>query len=85
MPQHKSVKKQVRINKKLNFRNRQDRSHLKTAIRTVLQSRDKKSAQEALQKAVSIIDKSVDKGLIHKNNASNKKSRLSAFIQKLNK
>jgi small subunit ribosomal protein S20 len=59
------------------------RSQLRTVVRNVIESKDKKSAQEALKKAVSLIDKSVGTGLIHKNNAANKKSRLSAHIGKL--
>ena len=75
----------MRISKKANLRNRMGRSRLRTVIRTVLDSKDEKSANEALNKAVSVIDKSVDTGLIHKNNAANKKSRLSSFVQKLKK
>jgi small subunit ribosomal protein S20 len=85
MPQHKSAEKQVRISKKANLRNRAGRSKLRTVVRDVLDSKDKKTAQEAFQAAVSLLDKSVGTGLIHKNNAANKKSRLSAFIQKLAK
>jgi small subunit ribosomal protein S20 len=85
MPQHKSAEKQIRVSKKANLRNRMGRSRLRTVVRTVLDSKDKKNAAEALKQAVSIIDKSVDTGLIHKNNAANKKSRLFKFVQKLNK
>ena len=85
MPQHKSAEKQVRVNKKANLRNRMGRSRLRTVMRAVFDSKDKKTAGEALKEAVSVIDKSVDTGLIHKNNAANKKSKLSLFIQKLTK
>jgi small subunit ribosomal protein S20 len=85
MPQHKSAEKSMRISEKANLRNRMGRSRLKTVIRTVLDSKDEKSANEAMKKAVSVIDKSVDTGLIHKNNAANKKSRLSSFVHKLKK
>jgi small subunit ribosomal protein S20 len=85
MPQHKSPEKQIRVNKKANLRNRMGRSRLRTVVRNVLDSKDKKNAAEALKAAVSVIDKSVDTGLIHKNNAANKKSKLSQFVQKLTK
>jgi small subunit ribosomal protein S20 len=85
MPQHKSAEKQLRISKKANIRNRNGKSKLRTTVRSVLDSKDKKTAQEALKNAVSLLDKSVGSGLIHKNNAANKKSRLSAFVQKLSK
>jgi small subunit ribosomal protein S20 len=83
MPQHKSAEKQLRINKNAKLRNRMGRSQLRTVVRTVLDAKDKKTAQEALKHAVSLLDKSVGTGLIHKNNAANKKSRLHAFVQKL--
>jgi small subunit ribosomal protein S20 len=85
MPQHKSAEKALRVSKKANIRNRSRRSELRTAIKSVLESKDKTTAQEALKKAASRIDKSVDTGLIHKNNASNKKSRLTKFVNKLTK
>ena len=85
MPQHKSAEKQMRISEKAKLRNRAGRSQLRTVVRAVVESKDKQSAQQAYKTAVSFIDKSVGTGLIHKNNASNKKSRLSAHIQKLTK
>jgi small subunit ribosomal protein S20 len=85
MPQHKSAEKQIRISKKANLRNRAGKSKLKTVIRGVIDSKDKKTAQAALKEAVSLIDKSVGSGLIHKNNASNKKSRLYTYVNKLAK
>jgi small subunit ribosomal protein S20 len=85
MPQHKSAEKALRVSKKANLRNRAGKSRLRTVVRAVLESKDSKSAIEALKKAVSAIDKFVDTGLIHKNNASNKKSRLGAFVNKLKK
>ena len=85
MPQHKSAEKQIRISKKANLRNSAGKSKLKTVIRGVIESKDKKTAQTALIEAVSLIDKSVGSGLIHKNNASNKKSRLYTYVNKLAK
>jgi small subunit ribosomal protein S20 len=61
------------------------RTRLRTVIRSVLESKDSKSANEALRSAVSVIDKFVDTGLIHKNNAANKKSKLNTFVNKLKK
>lgn len=85
MQRHKSVEKRVRTNKKAGIANKMNRSRMKTAIATVLQATDSKSAQTALQKAVSILDKSVKSGLIHKNKAANNKSRLNKFVNKLAK
>lgn len=83
MPQHKSAEKQIRISKKANLRNRMGKSKLKSFIRGVTESKDTKTARAALAEAVSLIDKSVSSGLIHKNNASNKKSRLYSYVNKL--
>jgi len=85
MQRHKSAKKEARKSKKHNIANRAARSRLKTSIRHVLDSKDAKSATEALQAAYSTLDKSVKSGLIHKNNAANKKTRLSKAVQRLAK
>ena len=85
MPQHKSAEKAIRVSKKATLRNRMGKSRLRTVIRSVLESKDGKSGADALRKAVSIIDKYVDTGLIHKNNAANRKSKLSSFVNKLKK
>jgi small subunit ribosomal protein S20 len=83
MPQHKACEKHVRKSKKANLKNRSDWSRLRTIIRTVLDSKDKKTAAGRLPGAVSLIDKCAGSGLIHKNNAANKKSRLYAYVNKL--
>ena len=83
MPQHKACEKHVRKSKKANLKNRSDWSALRTVIRSVLDSNDKKTAQDRLKAAVSFIDKCAGSGLIHKNNAANKKSRLSIHVGKL--
>ncbi len=85
MQRHKSAKKAARKSKKANASNRGMRSRIKTAIRSVLESKDRNKAQEALQNAFSILDKSVKTKLIHANNAANKKARLCRHINTLAK
>jgi len=85
MQRHKSVEKRARTNKKANLVNRMGRSQIKTAVKDVTESKDKKSAEEALKTAMSVLDKSVKSGLIHKNKAANKKSKLVKAISKLEK
>jgi small subunit ribosomal protein S20 len=85
MQRHKSVEKRARTNKKANLVNRMGRSQIKTAVKDVTESKDKKSAEEALKNAMSVLDKSVKSGLIHKNKAANKKSKLIKAISKLEK
>lgn len=83
MQRHKSVEKRVRTSKKANVTNRANRSRVKTAVRGVVEAKDKESADAALKKAVSVLDKSVKTGLIHKNKAANQKSRLSKLVNKI--
>jgi small subunit ribosomal protein S20 len=85
MQRHKSVEKRARTSEKANGINRAGRSRITTAVKTVLNAKDKKSASEALNEAVSILDKSVKSGLIHKNKAANKKSSLYKTVNKLEK
>ena len=83
MPQHKACEKHVRKSKKANIKNRSDWSKLRTVIRQVLDSKEEKAAQDRLKAAVSFIDKCAGSGLIHKNNAANKKSRLFIHVNRL--
>lgn len=83
MQRHKSVEKRARTSKKANLVNRAGRSKIKTATNKVLTAKDPAAAQEALQNAASVLDKSVKTGLIHKNKAANQKSRLAKAANKL--
>jgi len=85
MQRHKSVEKRARTSKEANLVNRMGRSRIKTAIKDVVSAKDKKTAEDALSSAVSVLDKSVKSGLIHRNNAANKKSKLSQIVKKLEK
>ncbi len=80
MPNIKSAKKRVLINKKKNQRNRSDRSKLNNAIKAFNKAIDSANIEEAerlLPITISIIDKSVTAGVIHKNAAANRKSAIS--------
>ncbi len=80
MPNIKSAKKRVLINKKKNAINRSDRSKMNNAIKAFNKAIDSANIEEAerlLPLTVSIIDKSVTAGIIHKNAAANKKSAIS--------
>lgn len=79
MPQHKSAKKSVRQDRRRTIVNRKRKGVLKSQIKKVLlaiEEKDTEKAKQAFVSAVSIIDKMVAKGLIHKNNAARKKSGL---------
>ena len=85
MPITKSAAKRMRQNLKAQRRNtrikRAMKSDIKAVIRAITES--DKSSQEKLKSAQSNIDKAVKAGLIHKNNAANKKSKLQKLVSSL--
>ena len=75
----KSQIKRNRQNEARRERNKSTRSALKTKIKRFtesLDSGDQNAAQEAYRDAARALDKAASKGVIHKNKAANKKSRL---------
>jgi small subunit ribosomal protein S20 len=85
MATHKSAIKRHRQSLKRRAMNRSRKSELKTWIKKVRTAQDKETAKAAYNKVVSLLDKLATKGIIHKNKASNQKSRLALFINKLAK
>ena len=86
MAHHKSAKKRIRQNEKRRSRNRHGRSTLRTAIKKVETSVEGKQADQAqvsLRQAVKLLDKAANKGLIHRNNASRRVSRLTRKVNAL--
>ncbi len=86
MANHKSAEKRARQNIKRNEINRSNRSKLRTQIkklRTALAGHDKKKSGELLAPTVSLIDKAVNKGIIHRNTAARYKSRLTKHVTEL--
>ena len=86
MPILKSAKKRLRQNIKHNLRNRTYRSALKTQMKkflSVVKEGNAQVAQEALRLTVKKIDKGVVKGILHKNTASRKKSRLTKKLNQM--
>ncbi len=86
MANHKSAIKRVRQNLKRKEINRSNRSKLRTQIkklRSALLATDKKQSDELLNPTVSLIDKAVNKGLIHRNTAARYKSRLTKHVSEL--
>jgi small subunit ribosomal protein S20 len=83
MANHKSALKRVRQNVKRNENNRSNRSKIRTQIkklRAAVAASDKDLSGELLNPTVSVIDKAVNKGLIHKNTAARYKSRLTKHV-----
>ena len=83
MANHFSALKRARQTEKRTAHNRANTSHLRTALRKfrqALQSGDPAQAKTLFPATVSMIDKAVKKGVIHKNTAGRYKSRLSARL-----
>ncbi len=79
MANHKSALKRIRSSEKRRQRNRIVRGSTRTSVkkaRTSLTGKDMAVAEAAVQDAVSALDKAAAKGVIHKNNAARRKSRL---------
>lgn len=84
MAHTKSALKRIRTSQKNRLVNRHNRSRMKVLIKSVLNEQDKQEALKKMSSAVSFLDKMVLKKLIHKNKASNQKSRLMSYVNKLN-
>ena len=75
----KSQLKRIKTNQKRTERNRAVKSELRTWVRKFREaaaSGDKDAAADALKTASKKLDKAVSKGVIHKNQAANKKSAM---------
>lgn len=82
----KSAKKRVLVIQTKTERNKAVKSRVKTYIKKVdaaIEAGDKAAASEALLKATSEIDKAERKGVMHKNTASRKVSRLAQAVNKM--
>ena len=86
MPNIKSSKKDVISSKIAYEKNKANKSALKTELKkfdAALASGDKATAEVAYKAAVKSVDKAVNQGLLHKNNAARKKSSLTLKLNKL--
>ena len=86
MANHKSAEKRIRQNATRNEINRSNRSKLRTQIkklRAAVAGADKAQGTELLSPTVSMIDKAVNKGIIHKNTAARYKSRLTKHVAEI--
>ncbi len=84
MAQHQSAMKRIRRDAKQTLRNHSRLSRVRTFIKKVeaaLMAGDKTGAQEALALAQPEIMRSVTKGVLHKNTAARKMSRLNARVK----
>ena len=83
MPNHKSAEKRDRQAERRTEKNRRNRSRMRTELkklRTAISTGRKEDAIKLLPAVISIIDHSVQKGVIHQNAASRHKSRLTMKV-----
>lgn len=84
MPNTKTALKRMKTNLKREERNKTVKSRVKSSVKgfeNALKAENKEEAQKFLTRAYRNIDKAVSKGVLHKNNASRKKSRLSKMFK----
>ncbi|AKH82407.1 30S ribosomal protein S20 [Streptomyces sp. CNQ-509] len=82
----KSQIKRIKTNEKARLRNKAVKSELRTAIRRTreaVEAGDAEKAVEAQRAAARKLDKAVSKGVIHRNQAANKKAALAKRVQAL--
>jgi len=84
LPHTKSAKKALRVSQRRRDQNKPVRSQVKTYVKKAersISSNELESAKEAVQRALTALDKAAQKGVVHPNNAARRKSRL---MKKLN-
>ena len=82
----KSQKKRILTAEKARVRNRAVRSELKTAVKDVrkaVEAGDAEAAQTAANKAGRLLDKAASKGIIHKNQAADRKSGVQKLVNSM--
>lgn len=83
MANHKSSIKRIRQTEKRRLHNRYYAKTTRNAVRKLRATSDKKEAEELYPKVSSMLDKLAKIRVIHKNKASNLKSKLAVYINKL--
>ncbi len=87
MPNIKSAKKRVLVIEKKTMQNKAIKSAMKTQIKKFLEAvnaGNKEVATQIFPATVSAIDGAVTKGVIHKNNANNRKAKLAKKLAAMN-
>lgn len=86
MPNIKSAQKRAELAKKRTARNASIKSATRTAVKkfeTAFEHKDPAASAASFRKAVIALDKAVSKGVLHKNTAARKKSRLARKFNSL--
>ena len=86
MANNKSARKRIRISEEKRLRNRPFRTAARTSVKKAelaIRAGDQTAAATAVGDAISMLDRVAGKGIIHKNNAARRKSRLMAKFNAL--
>lgn len=83
MANHKSAEKRIRANDAKRVRNRYQHKTTRTIIKKLKATSVKSDAEALLKEVTSMIDKLAKRNIIHKNKASNQKSKLNKLVSKL--
>lgn len=83
MANHKSAEKRIRSNASKRLRNRYQAKTTRTIIKRLRTSEDKSEAEKLFTEVSSLLDKLAKKNVIHKNKASNQKSKLAKVVKKV--
>jgi len=83
MANHKSALKRIRANAAKRLRNRYQAKTTRNAIKKLRNTTDAEEAKTLLPRVVSMLDRLDKKNVIHKNKASNNKSKLTKLVNKL--
>jgi small subunit ribosomal protein S20 len=83
MANHKSALKRIRSSRVKQLRNKYQHKTTRNAVRDLRASTEKKEAEELFPKVVAMLDKLAKNNIIHKNKASNIKSKLAKHVAAL--
>ncbi|GCD80412.1 30S ribosomal protein S20 [Schleiferia thermophila] len=83
MANHKSALKRIRQTEKRRIHNRYYHKTARNAVKKLRMTTDPSAAEELLPKVVSLVDRLVKRGIIHKNKSANLKSKLTKYVNKI--
>jgi small subunit ribosomal protein S20 len=83
MAHHKSCIKRIRTSEKSRQRNKAYRTQMRSVVKKVLTTDNKETAELLLKAAISLLDKMVNKGIVHRNTAARRKSVLTRRVNAL--
>ncbi|PPL04602.1 30S ribosomal protein S20 [Parapedobacter indicus] len=83
MANHKSALKRIRANAAKRLRNRYQAKTTRNAIKKLRGTTNSEEAKELLPRVISMLDRLAKKNVIHKNKASNNKSKLTKYVNSL--